>query len=135
MSDSSERARLIIDFGKGGRAAVERVVGWLREEDPPMHQPFGADVNAFVYAPGDDDIECPEENVFLLVPGTRLDEHEGEPLLPPPGPPASARRGAGRHRPRGGQDQLFAPHGTSGDPQAAPHGGTAGRGVTQVAPY
>lgn len=131
MSDSSERARLIIDFGKGGADAVRNVVGWLREEDPSLHQPFGADVNAFVYVPGDDDIECPAEHVFLLVPGTALDQHETEPLLGPPGPPPPGRQGAGRHRPRGVPDQLFAPHGTSGGPQA----GGRGPGVTEAAPY
>jgi len=128
------RARLIIDFKS--REALVNYVGWLREDKSTHVQPFGADVNAFVYEPADD-IECPEENVVLLVPGHRVPEREGsEPLLPVPEPEAMAavpqRRGPGR-RPRGVPDQPFAPHGTPGGP--TPPSGSRHQGTGEPAPY
>jgi hypothetical protein len=119
-------ARLVIDFAS--LAHLRNFVGWLREDDSSLRQPFGADVNAFEYQPGTDDRGIPDGNLALLVPGIRVPAHKGEPLLPVPGEAPPAPRG--RHS-RGRPDDLFAPHGTDGG--SVPPG--KGAGVTEVAPY
>jgi hypothetical protein len=127
-------ARVVIDF-KNVTGALN-FAGWLREPDSSLKQPFGDNVNVFTYT-DDDDLECPPENVLMLVPGVNVPERlaqEQTPLLEVPelSPPelARPRQGPGRKRPRGVPDAPFAPHGGVERPDSS------GRsGVTSTPPY
>jgi hypothetical protein len=115
-------------------ASMEKLLNYirlLREEKPTQIQPFGEDVNAVVYIPGEDDTEIAPENDVILVAGHREDLAP-QFLLGPPGEEPAPEPPAPPQRPRGVPDQLFAPHGGPGGTR--PDDGRT-RGLNEPAPY